>query len=151
MDELYEGIARNIATSRRSVMHVMSDGHSPPFAYSIGNSVWKAGALPEVLIIGINPRVSQVIINEVSDRLIVQGVPQDRQLFMLDGGKVPLMLVFCKPLVKDVYTLQAGRYLKREDYDVMQIVVPDENGLFPWQPGCSEIYKNIPFLGETVQ
>ena len=55
----------------------------------------------------------------------------DGELVELGGGKFSVCLV------------QAGEHYGSSDYAVMQVVMSDPCGLFPWQPRCTAPHSRI--------
>lgn len=145
MKGFYQKIEQDVKTHGRSVLNVFA---RPTFSYSIGN---RTKDLPELILFGVPPHVATGIINEISDQMLQSGKPEDGTMVRLAGGRHPVKLVYCVGDVRQQYTVQAGQFLRSEDYAVMQIVVPDPQGLFPHQPGCDDVYRNLPYLGKTLQ
>lgn len=127
--------------------HLMGVGGSPtemPFVYSIGNH---ERGLPEVLIVGhLHPRDMVDLGNAFSEKMQELGRGfTDGELIDL-GGAVPCRAVHCRPSVRDEYTIQAGQYFGHEDYQVVQILLPDKRGRFPGDEGCESPYADAPVL-----
>lgn len=136
---VYDTIARHIAQQDRAVISVL-DGK--PFSYSIGNAL---RGLPELLVIGLSPNDATALINEWSNRMIEHRPFLDGELVDI-GGRFPAMAVDCADHVRSEYTIQAGQYLEREDYAVIQMIVPDRSGRFPGDPACEAPFRDIPVL-----
>jgi len=140
-----EGYARlyaNIAA------HVEEHGWSvigtPGFSYTIGLAL---KGLPELLIIGpFAPRQTMGVLNVLGDTMRDLGRAFDDNERVSLGGKFPVCAVRAADIVRQRFTVQAGQFLGREDYDVMQIVYCDLTGRFPWEPGCAYPFSDIEIL-----
>ncbi len=133
--------ARHIREHGRSVIGVFPDKESEDindaFAYTIGNSL---KGLPELLVVGIYRDGG--MLNELSERMIAQGhaFADNERVFL--GGAFPVTIIEADDAVKERVTIQAGNFLKRY-YRVMQIVLCDHEGRFPWDQGCGKPYCDV--------
>jgi Domain of unknown function (DUF4262) len=113
-----------------------------PFIYSIGG--YQAGR-PELLLLGgVGERFAAL----VNAAFALQPV----QAGLLDiGGKFPLMAVEADSRAYD-YTCQVGAYygIAETDYRVLQLVVCDLQGRFPWDAGCAHPYRAVPVLRASL-
>lgn len=136
-------IDKQIKEYGRSVIGVFpnpddADKVNTAFLYTIGNSL---RGYPELLLIGNYQEVA--LMNVLSSGMEKRGFAfADGELADL-GGQFAPMLIAAADGVKAQYTIQATAYLDREDYDVLQVVLPDKNGLFPWEPGCAAPYSQV--------
>jgi hypothetical protein len=147
MDQFYANIDRHIATLGRSILGVMGEGEHLGFSYTIGNH--KAD-LPELLVIGLEPRTAGQLLNWMSDEMKKRGQSFENGELVNWGGEGKLALKFVRAgrKARDEYTIQATRYLETEDYGLMQILVPDTEGRYPDEPGCAPPYGTVPVLTE---
>lgn len=134
-------VLTNIEEHGRSVIGVFNA--KPPFSYTIGNCLKD---LPELLCIGpFDPNIVRVVLNSLSQKMIDNGRAfEDREIIDI-GAPQPTMALEASDIVKIEYTLAIGNILRRP-YEVMQIVSPDINGLFPWDVGCDTLYSDIPIF-----
>ncbi len=139
--DLYEKMAKQIRERGRSVINVME---RKPFSYTIGNAI---KGLPELLVIGLSPIDATYMLNVWSVTMIERGSAFAAREMVDIGGAFPCLAVACVEGVRDIYTIQAGEYLERQDYDVVQMIVPDPDGRFPPDPLCAPGYRNVPILG----
>ncbi len=108
------------------------------FSYTIGNA---RKGFPELLVVGVFQQ--GYILNPLSEMMIERGHKfADGELVELGGGKFPVCLIDAAESVKDDYTVQAGEHYSG-DYAVMQVVMSDPCGLFPWQPKCAAPHSRI--------
>lgn len=113
-----------------------------PFIYTIGMA---ADDLPEFLILGAASNAFGIVLNDLCQRARANGAFQDGQLVSL-GGNYPVRIIDADDRAQRFYTIQAGQYWQRQDYRVQQVLVPDKQGRFAGEPGCSEPYCNVPVL-----
>lgn len=142
-DEIAERMADNVRRTGRSCMGVFPDETSTDpandaFVYTIGNAL---KGFPELLIVGLFD--DRGILNRMSEVMIERGRAFDDGEFVEFGGSFSLPAIEAADVVKERYTVQATRFLRRHDYRVMQIVLCDKAGLFPWQPGCAKPYADV--------
>ena len=72
------------------------------------------------------------------------------EVISLGEGAMPLYIMDANrdSRTRTLFTIQAGQYLDTEDYHVLQVVLPDPQGRWPWEPGCARPYVDMPLLGE---
>ncbi|QIG76940.1 DUF3309 domain-containing protein [Rhizobium phage RHph_Y1_11] len=137
-------IGLNIEKYGRFLQGVFPTRENPAgasFIYSIGNHLKN---MPELLIIGpFPPQFMAGVLNVLSDFQLNRGKPfEDGE--EPDIGLVPMpKLRKCSANVRDEFTIQAGQYFKHENYDVMQVLIADPDGLFPDDPQCHRNYKVV--------
>jgi hypothetical protein len=98
---------------------------------------------PELVICGIDQHTSIDVIEGVVDLLRTTPQAEGRIVGALEGD-VPLWLTPLPTAIAD-QNLVAARWWRREHHDgeppaATQIIIPDPEGLFPWQPGCTPEY-----------
>lgn len=134
--DFYGDIERNIARSGQHLFLIFADGETPAFAYSIGNALL---GLPELLLVGnFSPRVAGAILNELGLKMRDARRPLEGDIDV--GGQFPVRLRHASADARQRYTLQAGRYLRHEEYDVLQVLLCDPDGIYPGEPGCKPGY-----------
>jgi hypothetical protein len=144
LEEFQRKQAENIARHGRSCLGVfaLADAKDPvneTFIYTIGNA---QKGLPELLLVGVCNDGGAL--NLLSEEMIRRGRPfDDREVVKLSGADHPVCVVEASNDVKDDYTCQANGYWGRDGYSVMQVVIPDRAGLFPWQAGCAKPYCKV--------
>ena len=147
MDEHYmhdkkitERILQDIAKYRLHVAFVESDGYSPRFGYSIG--LFKEFNHPELLVIGLDLESTGAIINSAKKEI-------EKGTKFLEGINYPDFLVDLPIRFVDVqlahypdYLGYAGWYNDNSfDFPTLQIVWPDREGNFPWEPDFNKNFK----------
>lgn len=121
------------------------------FAYTIGN---KERGLPDLLVIapkgaGWHP-VYPEILSILGMIQAKKGSPFTEGEFVDFTAKFPAFIIHADhPSTKSEYTVQAGQYYRTEDYKVLQVLLPDHNGIYPTDKRCEEV---VPILrGSSIQ
>lgn len=129
----------DIAKYGCTVMHVMEEGESPPFAYSIGINQ-ETGA-PEIVVIGLKQPMAHFIVNEYNRRV--------RSGEQLEVGKfysefIEGFEVFVEEVPKsayDDYFGQAIDFYGGRDFKVVQIIYPTTKGIWPWAESAPKSFQ----------
>jgi hypothetical protein len=144
---LYGIIKDNILNHGRHLMAVFPTHDDPgePFCYTIGNH---RKGLPELLLIGDCSSAIGHILNNLSEQMIARGCAFDNnemvRPFLDNPSLAALRVIKASPVVKELYTVQAGRAMDTEDYTVMQVVCPGTNGKFPGEDGADSTWGQVP-------
>ena len=140
--DLFRSIGNTIAKDKRVIMAIAKSRKEPAFFYTIGN---QEKQLPELLIIG-NFKSSDIcgILNVLSDYMLEDGAYKSGDPINL-GGEYPLLIYSANETAKKDYTVQAGQFYANEDYDVMQVILPDKKGIYPPDPKCHKDFQ-VPVL-----
>lgn len=124
-------------------MLVGSDGHTPSFAYTVGLS---GKDLPELMVIGLPPDTAQYLLNKMAKMAIERTLPREL---------IPIPEVVNLPVAlraDDDESTMAGLCNLAQVYSqeergtpckVAQVVIPDEDGRFPWELGCAQHFINL--------
>jgi hypothetical protein len=124
---IQDNITRAIGTHGHSVVGV------PGFAYTIGLQKDK---LPELLIVGnFDNHLLGMALNDLAKIMRERGSPLPEGEFDMDWS-VLVKIRKAGPKAKTDFTIQAGQYFDTEDYDVLQVMLPDKAGKFPGDEGC---------------
>jgi hypothetical protein len=143
-EQLHERVADDIERHGQHLMGVGGGADNLPFMYTIGNH--RLG-LPELLVIG-SLEIGDVL-NYLGDMQRRAGKPLAGLVSL--GGKWPVKIVDATGArTKAEYTIQVGQHFRTEDYRVSQVVIPDRDGRFPGEPGCTEPYASVPLLGQAT-
>lgn len=116
-----------------------------PFIYTIGNY---EHSLPELLIVGkFRPDITNYLLNVLGE------IQRNRNYAFRDGelvgiqAKFPIkMMTPDLSIVKEKFTCHVGNYYETEDYEVVQALLCDKQGLYPDEPGCGfpeQIFRTI--------
>jgi len=134
--DFYAAIERNIARSGQHMFLIFADGETPAYAYSIGNALH---GLPELLLVGnFSPRLAGSVINDLGRKMREARRPLEGDIDI--GGQFPVRVRRASAEARQRFTLQAGRYLRHEEYDVLQLLLCDAAGIYPGEPGCEPAY-----------
>jgi hypothetical protein len=132
-DGIEDIIHRNVDEYGCHVMRIAADEEGPGFAYSIG--VGKTFHQPELVCFGLDDELLPSVVNEVCDRMA------DGERFT-DGGKVPSLIAGRDCVLRRVERARYADFLPfarwfygNDDFEVLQIVWPDEHGRYPWDEG----------------
>lgn len=140
--EFVAKITSDVEKHGRSCLGVFpGSGSTDPndaFVYTIGN---QCRDLPELLIVGLCQ--DHGILNAASELMIERGRAFDDGEVISIGGAFPFCVIDAADDVKARYTLQATSFSGGADYRVMQIVLCDRQGRFPWDEDCAKPYADV--------
>jgi hypothetical protein len=103
------------------------------FFYTIGNA---ERGLPELFFIGrLRANIAALLLNEVGQYMRERGKPIAEGMLDLNWT-FPFKIRKAGGNVRTHYTIQVGQYLGHEQYDVLQIMICDEEGRYPGDEGC---------------
>lgn len=143
VDETDENIRETIAEYGWYVALVDDEGDGPEtrFAYSIG--MVETLGHPEVLVLGQPIELMAYLINEVGERARDGApCPVDAPIEgLLDDYTCVLRPV--DPSHYDDYLGYGLAYAKTREFPVLQLVWPDKDGKFPWEPDCHEALAEL--------
>lgn len=114
-----------------------------PFAYTIGN--YERG-LPELLVIGVAIEPVHQLLNELGRKMRDSGQPIVDGQLLDTGGRVKIKAIRANRMAHEHYTLMVGRVYETDDYEVMQILIPDLDGNFPGDENCDPAFAAQPVL-----
>jgi hypothetical protein len=139
MNEFYQHMANVIAEKKRIILAIPNNKKEPGFFYTIGNQ--EKGS-PELLVIGnFDPDAITILLNELSEKLLEQGKPFNNGELINLGGEQSVAVWSATDHVHTEYTIQAGQFYGNEDYEVQQVVIPDNNGRWPEDPLCHKSWR----------
>lgn len=131
-------VRQNIDSYGQHLFQIFGDGSDPGFTYTIGNV---DRGLPELLLIGDFPsHIAAGLLNELGAKMREDGKPLVTGLVDI-GWTVPVKVRQAGPLARSRYTIQVDQYLGHDSYNVLQIMVCDENGRYPGDVGCAPRYN----------
>ncbi len=120
------------------------DDRGSPYAYTVGLA---AHGYPELLIAGLDPAVSQQLLNDLAARVY------DRAERFRHGQRIGDLIAGYDAAIIDgepTEHLHLGAAIARygqEQVRVQQIVWPDPHGRFPWDDGYAYSLQVQPILG----
>ena len=130
-----------------AVLTVLPTDDSPhvPFAYTIGLT---AHSCAELIITGLHPDVSQHLLNDLAKRGVERA-----QRFTAGQRLSDLLAGYDAVLVDGPATgalRPAAAYVRygKDCVSLQQVVWPDVQGRFPWEPGCTISAQAQPLIGQ---
>jgi hypothetical protein len=144
LTEFHRRTAAHIEREGRSIVGVFpvegEEGDGLAFSYTIGNHL---KGLPELLVIGT---AQGFFLNTLSHLMIAAGHGfKDGETVRTSGGK-EVKLIRANAFAREEYTIQAGEHFGHDEYEVMQVLIPDKEGRFPGDEGCEKPYASVPVL-----
>jgi hypothetical protein len=115
----------------------------PPFAYTVGMFGLNH---PELLIFDVDPETALAVLNEVSGRVLEGDSFLPGMTLELDDWDRSI-LAEAVPNPGDIVFVANDYYRRPAEVSVpvIQLTYPDDEGRFPWDPGCT---SNQPRPGE---
>ena len=123
-----------IAQYGMAVYPVMPPGDAPPFAYSVGQ---QAKGLPELIVFGLPPQVAGAMLYTLAGHMETEraaGRPVGEGFVMVPDIPVRTALLPVTVAAASKYAEVAHERSKGQA-SYLQVVWPDEAGVFPWEPG----------------
>jgi hypothetical protein len=116
-----------------------------PFAYTIGLTAHQS---PELIIAGVDPCVAEPLLNELARRVV-----KDAQRFTPGQRISDLLRGYDAILVEGAATAAlrpaaAFVHYGEDRVRLQQVVWPDPQGRFPWEPGCTTTPQGQPLIGQ---
>jgi uncharacterized protein DUF4262 len=128
----------------------------PPFAYTVGLSGPRFGH-PELLVVGLGRDTAGIVRNDLGERVrdgqrLHAGQRINDLLEDVDGGPVQVELVRVDDAADERAPLTAANrlYGHGRPIDALQVVWPDHNHRFPWDPGYDAMRAMQPLLGRRT-
>jgi len=118
----------------------------PNFSYSIGLA--KSLGAPEMLIIGLDSKLSAAMINGYRDDVKAgrEFVPGNFYSDFLDGFDV--LLIEANQQARKEYAIWADWYHERIEFPLIRCIWPTTSGFWPWDNEASEsVKRDQPILG----
>jgi hypothetical protein len=132
------------------VIHVLEDDQGSPFSYSVG--VQKSSGAPEVIVIGLDQPIAHFVVNEYNRRVRSgeRFIPGKRYDGFLDAFLVQFEVVGADRF--DEYLGQNKRLYGGKDFEVLQIIYPTTDGIWPWEERASEWFRGRqPILSDSLR
>lgn len=117
----------------------------PWFTYTIGLT---GKGLPELIMVGLSNGQAAPLLNDAAEQL-VKGELQIGEPIGTLLQDLPAMLIEVDAKGMEKHPLNAAKAQYGEQIRALQLVWPDESGLFPWQEGFNPEMKELqPLLGD---
>jgi hypothetical protein len=117
------------------------------FCYTLG---LQHHDLPELIMFGLPFKVMQQCLQTAYNLLVVEGRPVAVGVPVEDIATLPVVLIpVTDDMVREYFGI-ARRFFRRDTFPALQVVWPDRNGAFPWQPGFEKKFlASQPLLSDT--
>lgn len=140
MSDIDQQTLDNIQEYGCSVMHIAGEDDLPPFSYSVG--VQQTSGAPEMVVIGLKPELAHAIVNQYNTRVRAGETftPGQRYAGYLGGFDVAFV-----PVDKGHYEEYFGVALwlyQGPNFEVLQLVYPSTQGVWPWDAQASEGFRH---------
>jgi hypothetical protein len=123
------------------VMMIPADDNGPGWAFTIG--LWHTHGFPELAMFGLDVHDMKACLNELG-RQAVEGRPVEADQVrdeVLENHPVTLKTVDLRWY--RAFFGSAIMFYRRPPFPVLEVVWPDREGLFPWQPESDEPYRAL--------
>ena len=145
MQEVKNNIANMAKQYGHTVMYIFGDEDSPSFHYTVG--LWDTYGHPEIIVFGLPPETGKTILNIVAEKIKDKGTP-NKLVFQTgvdqnDIANLPLQFIDAKPKYVNEHFMAAINYNKTDQFPIMQLVLCDRNGKFPWDKDCDKDFKLV--------
>ena len=121
------------------VIHVHEEGDLPPFSYSVG--IQQSSGAPEVVVIGLKEPISHYAVNEYNRRVRSGERFYPGQFYsgFLEGFDVQFVVVD-RAHYEEYFGWNRWLYDGNE-FDVLQMVYPSTDGVWPWGAAASSWFR----------
>ncbi|MFJ8769586.1 DUF4262 domain-containing protein [Streptomyces clavifer] len=116
---------------------------APGWAYTIG--LWHRHRIPELAMFGLDIRMMQTLLNDLGRRA-VEGQHLEADQVRHDVASVPVVLKAVDYRWYKAFFGTAISYYRKPPFPVLQLVWPNHDGAFPWQPGGEDLLTRQPRL-----
>jgi hypothetical protein len=123
------------------VQAILPDKKQPSYSYTVGLSqspTWH----PEIFMVGFHPDLSRQLLNGTGEQ-VRNGRRYDRATLadeIIESYPVAFMPIQSRCAVRHS---SAGRAILGKPFDGVQLILPDAQGLFPWESGCDVQYAAV--------
>lgn len=127
-------------------MHILEEGDLPPFSYTVG--FHKTFGCSELIIYGLESDVAHSVLN-IAAKAAAGGSPIDltTSTDRLLNGFDCMFVEVPKSKFHEHFGF-ALWYYEGDEFPVYQMVWPNREGLYPWNPSCTDAFRAAqPVLG----
>jgi len=122
-----------------SVIHVFDA--DPKFSYTLGVEAISGRA--EVIVPFLSSSIALPLLNQYNEMVKSGKVFELDRVYSDFQNAISVDVVF-KKVLKSKYGHYFGKAVEfygDDNFEAWQMVLPDKNGLFPWDDGCAEFFK----------
>jgi len=130
-DNVERKVVESLNRGELHIIHVGASDLGPSFSYTIG--LTQLHAHPELLITELPFQNANNVLHSAFD-CVSEGMRfghLDKALHVV-SAQLPACFLQIPPEVRDKHLTMASWANGREEFDALQCVWPDRNGLFPW-------------------
>ncbi len=123
------------------VQAVLPGDTQPPYSYTVGLSQAPFHH-PEIFLVGLHPEQARPLLN-VAGNHVKGGMRFDRATLsdqIIEGYPAAFRPIKSRSTVRHS---NAGRAILGRAFDGVQLILPDAEGLFPWESGCDFQYASV--------
>ncbi|MGO4288187.1 DUF4262 domain-containing protein [Chitinophaga sp. RAB17] len=132
-------IQRNIDQYGCYIIQVKPDDYLPGFAYTIG--LYQQFSHPEIICFGLSLNLLGSVLNDACE-LIKNGQPLQVGVYYDDFiADYPMQFLTVDKSFYPNYWGIANSFYGHYNYPALQLVWPDKQSLFPWEPGFNVNWK----------
>jgi hypothetical protein len=131
-DDLDRQILDTIAREGWMVLGIEASDEGPQYAFSVG--LFRTLGYPEIVVMGLPPAVSQDLINEIGSRVRAGDRFGVGQRYEGIASNFPLAFIEMDRAYYRPYLGYARWFHRGSDFPAVQVVWPDKQGIFPWEP-----------------
>ena len=128
-------------------LNITAEKDSPPFTFTIG--LFETWQHPELIVVGLKPETVRPILATLTQELAAK---QPRDLTAVADDLIEGAGCFVEVARRHYreYVGYARWYYNGNHFPLYQLVWPDQDGRFPWNPRAPEAYRRAqPVLGEA--
>lgn len=119
---------------------VADDSEGPGFSYTTG--FWCGLKAPEIIVFSLKPEIAHAVLWDIYRDLSAGVSFSARQRLSNVFANAEAVLL---PVSKEAYADYLGWnrwFYGRDEWPCQQLVWPDPNGAFPWEPGYDDRFAN---------
>jgi hypothetical protein len=138
-DDLGKIVTSNVNEFGWHCVNVIEDDGHPPWSYTIG--LYETWEHPELIIIGRSRATSHEMLKTLSNNIELNSLPNlsDPDGHLLLGMKCNFVEV--NPRYYSDYVGFALWYYRKRKFPLYQVVWPNSDGLYPWDPAAARCFK----------
>lgn len=142
IDEYIKRVKSLISEHGFMIQSVFGSDTSSQFSYSIGfhNFGW-----PEIIIVGLSRHKSHAIISNIKNEMETNKIILAGSI-MKDLANLKTAFISVSEKSKKEYCTQIFNYYKHWNFDVLQLVWPDKNEKFHWEPDFQKDFNRLQTL-----
>ena len=143
-DDLDKIVISNINEFGWHCVNVIEDDGHPPWSYTIG--LYETWQHPELIVIGRSRATSHAMLKTFADDIELNCEPDLSDMNLLIGMKCHYIEV--NPRYYSDYVGFALWYYRKRHFPLLQIVWPDNDGMYPWDANLPSTFREWqPLLG----